>query len=247
MQKELLSLLGGLLAAGKTGRGGLETRVAAVGGENYNYQVHVPDALRGQADLPVVVFLHGIRERGSNGFVPQDGPTGALVNHYFQKVPAILVLPQCRPGVYWSDAAMEKMVLRTIDQTVAEFAADASRVYLIGVSMGGYGAWHFAAREPERFAAVVPICGGSPLLSGDRFTPIAERVRGIPAWVFHGAEDRIVPVSESRAMVEAIRTRGGEVKYSEYAKVGHHVWMNALQEKELLPWILRQRREAARR
>ena len=242
MQKELLSLMAGLLgAAGKT-ESGLENRKTETGTGVYDYQIHVPAARRGQAGLPLVVFLHGIRERGAGGFVPHDGPAGALVAHYLQKIPGIVLLPQCRPGKYWPDPAMDEMVTGALEQTIEEFRADRQRIYLVGVSMGGYGAWHFGARYPERFAALVPICGGSPVLGGDRFSAVAENVSRIPSWVFHGAEDRIVPVSESREMVAAIRARGGEVRYSEYPKVGHHVWLNALQEKELLPWLLRQQK-----
>ena len=129
-----------------------------------------------------------------------------------------------------------------IDQTITEFGADARRVYLAGVSMGGFGAWHFASQHPRRFAAVVSICGGSPVVSGDRFGTVARGVGRTPVWVFHGAEDRIVPVSESRRMVEALRAvEGSRVRYSEYAGVGHNVWMNALAEPGLLPWLFEQR------
>ena len=190
----------------------------------------------------MIVFLHGIRERGSGGFVPQDGPAAALVNHYFQKVPALVVLPQCRPGKYWPDPTMEEMVVKSIDQAREEFGADEKGVSLIGVSMGGYGVWHFGSRFPEKFAALVSICGGSPLLSGDRFTPVAQKIGRTSTWVFHGAEDRIVPVSESRQMVKALEANQGNVKYSEYAEVGHNVWLNVLAEKQLMPWLLAQQR-----
>ena len=109
--------------------------------------------------------------------------------------------------------------------------------------MGGYGVLHFASNYPENFAALVSICGGSPLTSGNRFTPLAEKIGKTPAWFFHGADDNIVQVSESRNMVKAIKDNGGNVKYSEYENVGHNVWLNALGEKELLPWLLSQKRD----
>lgn len=239
MRKELWSLLGGLFSPGKDSLKKLENRVVEIGGEAYDYQIHVPES--GEAPLPVIVFLHGIGQRGAGGFVPQNGPVGALVHHYLGQMPAIVVLPQCRPGKYWSDSAMEQMVMKALRQTVEEFGADRRRVYLIGVSMGGFGVWHFAARYPEVFAALVPICGGSPVLRGERFSLVAGKVNKIPAWVFHGADDPVVPVSESRQMVRAIEAAGGAVKYTEYPQVGHHVWVNALREKELLPWLLRQK------
>ncbi len=128
-----------------------------------------------------------------------------------------------------------------MNKTVEEFGGDRERLYLIGVSMGGYGVWDMAAQNPGKFAALVPICGGSPLRTGDRFTEIARRIGRTPAWVFHGAKDGVVPVSESRQMVEALKSAGGNVRYSEYEGVGHNVWLNAAAEPNLLPWLLSQR------
>ena len=107
--------------------------------------------------------------------------------------------------------------------------------------MGGYGVWHLASQHPGRFAALVSICGGSPIRKGDRFAPLARKVGSTPAWIFHGSEDRVVPVSESRQMAEALKAVGGDVKYSEYEGVGHNVWLNVIAEKELMPWLLSQR------
>ena len=200
----------------------------------------MPPRIEDANNLPMIVFLHGIRERGSGGYVPTTGALSQILKQYLKQVPAIVLLPQCRPGVFWSDVRMENMVMRAIGQTADEFRADAKRLYLIGVSMGGYGVWHYAAKHPGKFAALVAICGGSPLTTGDRFNPIAQKVGKTPAWLFHGAEDRIVPVSESREMVKAIEANQGTVKYSEYENVGHNVWLNALAEKDLLPWLLLQ-------
>jgi predicted peptidase len=135
---------------------------------------------------------------------------------------------------------MDEMVIKALDQTIEEFDADEKRIYLTGVSMGGYGVWHFAAAYPEKFAALVSICGGSSLTTGDRFAPVAEKVGSTPAWLFHGADDPIVAVSESRQIVAALKAANGNVKYNEYAGVGHNVWLNVLAEKDLLPWLLQQ-------
>lgn len=220
-------------------QGEIITRNAPVGAENFDYQAHIPH-LNTMENLPVIVFLHGIRERGTSGFIQKEGMFGTIVKQYLKPIPGVVLLPQCRPGKYWSDPTMEQMVIRAIEQTVEEFKADAKRVYLIGVSMGGYGVWHLASRHPRRFAALVSICGGSPIVKGERFSPIAEKIGEIPAWLFHGAEDKIVPVSESREMVKALKERQTNFKYSEYAGVGHNVWLNALSEKQLLPWLLAQ-------
>ena len=248
MNKELFSALGGLFSpnflqnVGKR-QGEFLRRETLVDSNKFDYQIHVPFNAANTADLPLIVFLHGIRERGTNGFLNTEGALSRILKQYLKQVPAIVLLPQCRPGKYWSDAAMDKMVMQAIGQTVEEFKADAKRISLIGVSMGGYGVWHFAAQHPQKFAALVAICGGSPLLKGERFASVAEKIGKTPAWIFHGAEDNIVPVGESREMVKAIEANGGNVKYSEYAGVGHNVWLNALGEKQLLPWILVQRGE----
>ena len=221
---------------------GLLTRTVRLGDESFSYQVYVPAKLRGKENLPVILFLHGIGQRGEGGFVPDKGTAGTFARGYLEQVPAIILLPQCRKGTYWSDPLMERMVMASLDQTVTEFSADARRLYLTGVSMGGFGVWHVAAQNPGKFAALVSICGGSSLRSGERFAPVARRVGSTPAWVFHGEDDRIVPVSESRQMVEALKAvKGNRVRYSEYEGVGHNVWLKALGERELMPWILAQR------
>jgi predicted peptidase len=244
----LTFLLSGFFAAGSAGaaeRGpesGLLTRTVAVGGETYTYQVFVPAQLAGKKNAPVILFLHGIGQRGEGGFLPSDGAAGGFVRQYLEQIPAVALLPQCRKGKYWHDPDMERMVLAELEQTASEFSADPKRLYLAGVSMGGFGAWHLAARHPGKFAALVNICGGSTQTSGDRFTPLARKIGRTPVWVFHGSEDRVVPVTESRGMVGALkRVEGSRVRYSEYEGVGHNVWLNALAEPGLLPWLLEQR------
>jgi predicted peptidase len=249
MRFPLLSLLaGGALALAspsvpaRDGKTGLLTRAVSVNEKSYSYQVYVPSKARQTQKLPVIIFLHGIGQRGEGGFIPSGGAMGAMVRNYLERVPAIILLPQCAKGVYWSDPSMERLVMASLDQTVKEFGADNERLYLTGVSMGGYGAWHVASQHPDTFAAIVAICGGSPLRTGERFASIARRIGKTPVWVFHGSDDRVVPVSESRQMVAALKAQNGNVRYSEYAGVGHNVWLNVLKEKELLPWLLAQHR-----
>jgi predicted peptidase len=244
MSKDLWSALSGILSAGAAaaGRGGAEiqSRTVRAGGDAFTYQLHVP--AKPEAAPPVLVFLHGINQRGAGGYLPTSGASGAVVDHYLARVPAAVLLPQCRPGSYWSDPLMDEMVMRALDDTTTNIGADASRVYLAGVSMGGYGVWHLASAHAGRFAALVSVCGGSPLRAGERFKPIAEKVGRTPAWLFHGADDRVVPPSESRQMAAAIEAAGGTVRYNEYPGVGHNVWTKVLAEKRLMPWLLAQRR-----
>jgi predicted peptidase len=238
----LLSLLvGGIFNFISTGEaradeGGLLSRNVKVGNKSYGYQIYMPAKLAGKEKLPVILFLHGIGQRGTGGFV--KGAAAILIRQYLERLPAIVLLPQCEKGRYWSDPEMEAMVMATLNETAAEFRADRERLYMIGVSMGGYGAWHLAAEHQGTFAAFASICGGSPLRTGDRFNSIARRVGQTPVWVFHGADDRVVPVSESRQMVTALKDVKGKVRYSEYEGVGHNVWLNVMKEPELLPWLL---------
>jgi predicted peptidase len=242
----LLSLLvGGIfnfmspVQARAQAKSGLLSRSVKVGNKSYGYQIYMPGKLAGKEKLPVILFLHGIGQRGTGGFV--KGAAAILIKQYLERLPAIVVLPQCEKGRYWSDPEMEAMVMATLEEAVAEFSADRARLYMIGVSMGGYGAWHMAAAHAGTFAAFVSICGGSPLRTGDRFKSIARRVGQTPVWVFHGADDRVVPVSESRQMVAALKEEKGRVRYSEYEGVGHNVWLNVMKERELLPWLLSQK------
>jgi predicted peptidase len=248
MNNQLLSVLGGLFSAGfssdkEAEQGEILSRITQVEAKNYSYQVYLPPQAKFAGKLPVIVFLHGIRERGSGGFLSTTSGISILMKQFMKQIPAIVLFPQCRPESYWSDPSMDKMVSQALAQTVEEFSADEKRIYLIGVSMGGYGVWHFASEYPGKFAAFVSICGGSSILSGDRFSPIAQKTGKTPAWLFHGAEDRVVPVGESRELFKALKENHGNVKYSEYPGVGHNVWMNVLSEKELLPWLLAQRLE----
>jgi predicted peptidase len=241
----LLSLLAGGIfsfispAQARRQKSGLLSRTIRVGEKSYGYQIYVPASLAGTEKPPVILFLHGIGQRGEGGFV--KGAAAILIRQYLERLPAIVVLPQCEKGRYWTDPLMDRMVMATLNETVSEFGADTARLYLIGVSMGGYGAWHMAAEHQGTFAALVSICGGSPLRTGDRYKSIALRLRYTPTWVFHGAEDRVVPVSESRQMVAALKEVDGTVRYSEYEGVDHNVWLNAVKEPELVPWILSQR------
>ena len=229
-----------ILSGGEQGE--IVSRAAKIDGENYVYQLYIPPQIKSDSkNLPLLIFLHGIRERGTGGFV--SGMFATVVKQYLKQLPAIVLLPQCRPDKFWADSEMDKMVMRQIEAVEEEFSVDSTRRYLLGVSMGGYGVWHFAAEHAKKFAALVSICGGSPLRSGNRFSEIAKKIGKTPAWVFHGAADQVVQVSESRNLVAAIRENNGQVKYTEYPNVGHNVWLNALGEKDLLAWLLSQKLE----
>jgi predicted peptidase len=229
----------------------LEKKVL-IEGESLSYRVYLPFEWAVGRKWPVILFLHGAGERGSDNLRQTRVGLGPVVARHSSGFPAIVVMPQCRRGVWWNDPIMEKLVLRSLDQTVEEFEGDTERIYLTGLSMGGYGTFYFGAKYPQRFAALVPVCGGvvppRELRRSDagqlrnRYLDAARNIKDIPTWIFHGADDPKVPVSESRQMEIALQQIGGDVRYTEYEGVGHNSWDRAYSEPELLPWLLKQKR-----
>ena len=188
---------------------------------------------------PVVLFLHGSGERGDDlDLVRAWGPP-KLVDEGVD-IPAIVVSPQCPAGGWWETGPL----LRLLDRVEREHRIDADRVYVTGLSMGGYGTWSLIAAAPTRFAAAVPICGGMSgrITRNGRIDWLAARLREVPVWAFHGTEDRVVPLSETVAAVEAVRTIGGTAKLTVYEGVGHDSWRNAYAEDAMWDWLFEQRR-----
>ena len=228
-------------------------RAVDIDGVEYPYQVFVPRK-RKRAPAPAILFLHGSGERGSDGQLQTTVGLGPALKQRAADFPAIVVMPQAPKGSTWAGATAQAAIV-ALDEALAEFGGDAERKYLTGVSMGAYGAWEIALLNPDRFAALVPICGGlRPLVAspgiavtavvrsaGDVYEDAARRLARIPTWIFHGAEDKAVPVEGSRAMAEALRKVGAPVHYTEYAGVGHVSWDRAYAEPELWTWLFAQR------
>jgi predicted peptidase len=198
------------------------------------------DGARGQARSeiprwPLVLFLHGLGERGEDlSVVARHGPPKRLAAGF--SVPAIVVSPQCpvTSQFGWSTQA----VLALLDDVCERLAVDVDRVYLTGLSMGGYGTWTVACEAPQRFAAIAPVCGG-----GDPTK--AARLVGLPTWAFHGAADRLVPLAQSEEMVRAIEAAGGSPKFTIYDGVGHDCWTRTYDDPSFWDWLLAQRRPPA--
>lgn len=209
-----------------------------------------PPRIEPRKTYPVVLFLHGAGERGTDNEQQLAYlPTWLAEPAMQKKYPCYLVAPQCRPDhrwveVAWDDAASTpqppKMTddlgaaVAALDEVLTMEAADPGRVYLTGLSMGGFGAWDLAARMPERFAALLPICGG-----GDEAT--APRLARLPIWCFHGADDTVVVPERSRRMIAAVKAAGGSPRYTEFAGVGHDSWTPAYRDPAVLDWLFSQR------
>jgi predicted peptidase len=189
-------------------------------------------------EWPLMLFLHGAGERGSDiAKVTVHGPPKIVKQR--PDFPFILVSPQCPEGENWSDDAL----LGLLDEVIKEHRVDKSRVYLTGLSMGGYGTFSLGLKHPERFAAIAPICGGGDFLPILLPAPGKEAIlKRLPVWVFHGGKDVLVPLSESQRMVDALKHIGNErVKLTVYPEAGHDSWTEAYNNQELYDWLLQHR------
>lgn len=178
---------------------------------------------------PLILFLHGAGERGSDlNKVRKHGiPKVTDENPDF---PFIVVSPQCPAGTYWP--YLVDLLNDLLDYALQTYRADPQRVYLTGMSMGGYGTFYLAMAYPDKFAALAPVCGG-----GDPGK--VSRIIHLPIWVFHGAQDNIVPIEESEIMVSALRKAGNKVQFTTYPNVGHDSWTETYNNPELYEWFLR--------
>lgn len=215
-------------------------------GQTIHYRIYVPKTDDPEAKFPAILFLHGAGERGTNNIaqlvhcIPQLMKYIVNDNH-----PAMLIVPQCPTGMQWVNtpwgSAAHTMptepskplqaVIELMDQACATAPVDQSRVYISGISMGGYGTWDMLQRFPERFAAGMPICGG-----GD--TNLASKLINLPIHVVHGEKDSAVPVERSRSMVNAIEAAGGtHVTYLEIKGAGHNVWTSTFNDVKNIDWL----------
>ncbi len=243
----LIFTLGSPALARKHETGFLD-RTLSVRGVTYKYQVFVPDNWSPNQKWPIILFLHGAGERGTDGLIQTQVGIATAIRNDRSRFPAIVVMPQSLKEQSWNKPDMEEVALAALAAASKEFKGDHKRTYLTGLSMGGYGSWALAAAHPNKFAAVVPICGGILLPEDARKQADADRIpyleaakkigTKLPIWVFHGDADPAVPVSESRHMVEALKADGADVRYTEYPGVGHNSWDKAYADPELMTWLL---------
>jgi predicted peptidase len=227
--------------------------VVTVAQQDYRYQVYVPRAYDPGQRWPVILFLHGAGERGGDGVLQTVVGLGDAVRRDPARFPALVVFPQAPADALWTGAPAEA-AMAALEAVMVRYATDPDRVYLTGISMGGNGAWYLAYRHPDRFAAVAPICGWVeshphfsrgqvvPGQDGEPFQALAQRLAGVPIWIFHGDADTAVPVEQSRRAAAALEAAGADVRYTELPGVGHNSWDPAYQSSELSHWLFQQRR-----
>jgi predicted peptidase len=209
--------------------------------EVFHYRLLKPQKIARGRKYPIILFLHGKDDRGDDNRGQLEFPMKLLAQpQHRQKYPCFVIAPQCRDDEFWmsfnpdqpSDAMRVAMAI--VDQVLETEPADPRRVYLTGLSMGGFGAWEAATRWPERFAAVAPICGGGDVSR-------AERLVDVPIWAFHGAADDVVPVSQTTDMIAAIRDAGGKPKLTVLKGVGHASWVPVYNDPQgVIPWMFKQ-------
>jgi len=242
---------------GQTVETGFLNRTLLLEGSAYRYQVYVPREFNRSTRWPIILVLHGGGEYGDDGLLQTTGGLARAIHQHADRFPAIIVFPQAHadhtPG--WHKQAGQA-ALAAVDKAIAEFNGDPARVYLTGFSAGGNGSWYLASHYPERFAALVPVCGfvtefrGTtsgvlypPVISAsDPYASVAKAVSKLPIWIFHGDADKTVSVEQSRHMAAALKAIGANVQYTEFPGVGHNAWDPAYERADLLEWMLKQKR-----
>ncbi len=227
-----------------------------IGTESYEYRIYVPKEGKKGAKLPVMLYLHGSDERGDDNEGQLSGPAPSIFANQ-DNFQFVIVFPQCPAGRFW-DEDMIGLAMSELDQTVKEFDGDKSRLYLAGFSLGGYGTWTAAAMYPDKFAAVVPMSGRVLPRPGERknvapqilgladsenpYAAFADKLSKTPIWIFHGANDNIVPIENSRQMAKALKDAGNyNARYTELENTGHVSLTAAFDNPELFKWLSEQR------
>jgi predicted peptidase len=196
------------------------------------YLLYLPKDYDAKESVPLMLFLHGAGERGDDlELVKKHGPPKLI--EAGQAFPCIVVSPQCLKDRSWEPYEVSAL----LDEIVEKYKVDQDRIYVTGISMGGFGTWALATLSPNRFAAIVPICGGGDPQS-------ARRIVQLPIWVFHGAKDKSVPPERSEQMVEALKRNGSKVRFTVYPEAAHDSWTATYANPEVFEWLFQQKREA---
>lgn len=200
-----------------------------------DYLLYLPEDYDGDADekWPLMLFLHGAGERGDDlGRVKVHGPPKLI--EAGKSFPFIVVSPQCAAGSWWEPVSLTAL----LDEIEANYNVDPNRIYVTGLSMGGFGTWSLATHTPERFAAIVPICGG-----GDRFVSPRRIGDQMGVRIFHGAKDNVIPLERSQEVVDGFAGMGIEVDLTVYPEAGHDSWTETYDNDELYEWLMTNSRE----
>jgi len=221
-------------------------------GVTYRFQVYLPEEWRrdDHKQWPIILFLHGRGERGTEGMWQTQIGLPQAVRDHPDRWPFIIVMPQCPIPAYWTDPDMQALAMSTLDQETDEFHADPDRTYLVGLSLGGYGAWELARNNPNRWAAIVIAASGIFWsYAQERWQEVstlpaeyAHAIGHTPVWLFHGADDPLVPPRESEIMFQAVKAAGGHIRFWLFQGYKHDCWTRAFAEPEVPRWMLAHRK-----
>ncbi len=226
---------------------GFLNRTIVVNGVVRRYVVYLPENWTKNQKWPVILFLHGSGERGSEGLDQTQTGLPAAIRLHPERWPFVVVMPQVPFNHHhWTDPDMMQTAIAALEAEVREFSGDPDRTYLTGLSLGGYGVWEIARDNPHVFAAIAPVCGGifwsyQPSRWNEQTTlpeEYARVLRRMPVWMFHGADDPVVSPRQSALMYDALKAADGNVRFYEYAGVKHNVWDKAYADPDLPHWLL---------
>lgn len=196
-----------------------------------DYLLYLPPGYDEKESWPLLLFLHGRGESGDDlELVKVHGPPKLIAEG--REFPFLVASPQCKVGRDWEPTELTAL----LDELVETHKVDRDRIYVTGLSLGGFGTWELADYAPDRFAAIVPICGGGEARWAKRFPHLA-------VWVFHGAKDTAVPLERSQQMVEALEKAKGNVRFTVYPEAAHDSWTETYENPELYRWLLEQKRQ----
>jgi len=227
----------------------LEKKTFRSGKSSLPYRLLKPEGYDGTTAYPLLLFLHGAGERGTDNKAQlKHGVKHLVSDEARKKYPCFVLVPQCPPHpARWADWSAKgtpkeptealALVLGLIDELKKQYKIDERRIYVTGLSMGGFGTWDLLARRPELFAAAIPICGGGDPASAKKFATV-------PIWAFHGAKDNIVRPERSREMIDALKKAGASPKYTEYPQAGHDSWTKTYADPAVLEWLFAQKRKS---
>ncbi len=197
-----------------------------------DYLLYLPPDYDASVKWPLIVFLHGSGERGEDlEQVRRVGLPRVVEHDESRRWGFVLVSPQCPKDSYWEP----RQVVELLEHVSSRLSVDQDRIYLTGYSMGGYGTWAAACYDPDRFAAIVPVCGGGNVEQ-------AERLKRLPIWAFHGDKDNVVPFEKDQAMVDAVKKSGGDVTFTVYRGAGHGISDMTYGNDRVYDWLLAHRR-----
>jgi predicted peptidase len=205
-------------------------------GSEAKYILFVPHEYKGDKEFPLILFLHGSGETGTDGKAQMKNGLPKEIKKHEKTFPAFAIFPQSQKRTWQANSDDGKRAVAILSEIEKKYKIDSKRIYLTGLSMGGYGTWSLATAMPDKWAAIVPVCGG-----GD--PKQAEKIKDLPCWCFHGDQDKAVAVTRSQEMIAALKKAGGKPEYTEYPGVGHDSWTKAYGDPKLYEWLWAQKRK----